>query len=364
MVFRLVLLVLLGTSGCNDDTVASARDMTAPTVDLWPPANWPVGAGTPLWERMAALPGPAVDRYFTARQYLDAAHPTRGLFARTSDDGTGGSGSVVYRSRDRGNTWSPLSLGGYSTSRALIAGGALLFVRVGDEVLIGSDDDGMTWREIAVPKLGSTRWIGAVWTDGTVVLVTLGVDIFHQYIVRSEDAGLTWKESHHADVYGFTALWGESSRAISAMYTAVPYKVGSLSSTLFRSIDEGRAWAALGKPPLPARWVVGIGPDDLVLGGYEVLQAERTTDFGETWETWDFPEKLGGVWSSPDGVLYAGVGDSVWRSPDHGTSWTRETQVSPSPEPEKDGITHILGTSSTDVYAGTAGGLLLRRILP
>lgn len=185
--------------------------------------------------------------------------------------------TFVYRSTDRGETW----------TRALAGNGYIPF-----DLLVSS-------------------------ADHNIVLV----GTFSSGVLRSTDAGATWAQA--GSVRDFVYSLAESPGSPGAFYAGTNLGV-------YRSVDAGASWSLVG---------TGLGKDCYgVLAdpgtdstAYSASRAGmyRSTDRGSTWQPLmtEFPfHQIGAIAPAPSdaGVLYAeSKENAVYSSTDNGGTWTR-----------------------------------------
>lgn len=269
-------------------------------------------------------------------------------------------GPAVWRSHDRGQTWSLSSEGltygddGPSLQRIwyMTAAHGALYAGVDPAGLFRSDDGGQTWYEVGTPLRSlpsSSQWVSG--KGGMPV---------HSILVHPSDPGQIW-----------VAIAGGG-----VLYT----------------IDGGRTWSPRnpvlpgGEPALRAQRLVAVPgqPDHLVQQNHRGVFTSR--DGGLTWHdaTGDLPTPFGfpvAVHPGEPPVLFSiphhnqagvrhihGATIAVWRSQNGGQSWAAESHGLPRETAYvtvlRDGMATDLadrpglyfGTSSGCVYGSFDGG--------
>jgi photosystem II stability/assembly factor-like uncharacterized protein len=156
-----------------------------------------------------------------------------------ASDGTlyaGGSGEI-FRSVDRGDSWSPLDLPAPAGLLAVDPQRPLHLYAAsadaGGSHLLLSEDGGVTWR-----LLGTTPdAIFSLAFDPLDADVLYGIDVVDRGIVRSVDGGMSWAKVGFAGPPGFLPAQVVAGRG--ALY--VPTDEG-----VYRSTDRGTTWAPFG----------------------------------------------------------------------------------------------------------------------
>ena len=294
------------------------------------PSDW--------WEAQRAFPGDAVD------QAAYAAAVERAQFDRAQ---------AALTTSDAGLSWQqlgPYNIGGRVTALAVAPGGTTIYLGAANGGVFKSTNGGVNW----LPVLDHTAYevfsVGALALDPgdpNVVYVGAGeanssVDSYDgQGLFRSTDAGTTWKR---------LGLEQTARIARVAVDPADPARIfvaamGTQFSTgpdrgLYRSEDGGTSWSKV-------LFVSdSTGACDVV---FNPIHPE--TVFCATWERvrrYTYRRTYG-----PE--------CGIWRSTDHGTSWTRLTNGLPAPS---DNVGRIaLGMCATkpwilyaQIIAGASGG--------
>jgi photosystem II stability/assembly factor-like uncharacterized protein len=233
----------------------------------------------------------------------------------------GGSFSAVYRSDDRGATWSrpaaeqPAFQGVTSVVPDPVVPGRVYAVSAGE--LYSSDDRGTTWRVLPLRGVASVVALGG--EEPALVAST-----FERGLQRSTDAGATWSDSSTglADpnaVYGLLAAPSDD---------ATVYVLAG--DGVYRSQDGGASWSLRGMPPgaffLTAAAVDPGDPSVLFVG--DQLTVWRSRDGGAGWQATgalgagdDFFVAALAVARTPALTLYALTDRTLYRSRTSGDSW-------------------------------------------
>lgn len=310
-------------------------------------------------------------------------------------------GSVLYRSADRGRTWQPLSLPGRSGAAVtvtpngtIIAGGpnnsiyrssnngttwdetpvrhvlgsAIRTFPDGSIFLAGtigtgrgiyrSSDDGVSWT--AVYPLDSTRLVSAITTTGesTVDAAMYSTTIAGIIMTRSSDRGENWvEEEMPSDVEQVSTLLAVPSQA--TLYVGT-----NRGQVLRRNYTTARWEQVASSNPLQSDYVYTLAFDTTsqqLIAGIEIGPFRLTYSDGV--EFWT--QSCGGVFdtpttniafSPPSGDMIATTGTGIYRSSNNGEIWQLVTYGRYS-------ITGVAESSEGALVFGTVlGGL--RRIMP
>jgi len=294
--------------------------------DEWVPANTGLGATT-----LSTL---VVSPNFDVDETLFAAGPEAGLrvsrdggrtwvnaggaltdadvygVAISSHDGSGrlafaATDVGIYRSRDGGTSWEAPEQGGDAPTGIVVTGATTVFAATLDNRLIASDDEGETWRALDAPfdgaaivslacapadARGQTLYVGTTQPAPRTGAVTLW---------RLTDGGGSW------------ARWLEAQGGAGTLPLAAPtgLSVNSDDNTLFVGLN-GQVFQ-----PRRNAWQTRCGARSPLWHG-----AALTTNNGD-------PVAITALATSPryraDGVVFAATSDGVYRSRDHGRTFTR-----------------------------------------
>lgn len=225
---------------------------------------------------------------------------------------------ALYRSQDRGDTWSPAGLEGQDAMSIAAAGDDELVFVAGHEVLQRSQDGGETFDALDPPDLPSLD-IHAFAQSASQPEVVYAFVVGHGIYVSS-DAGETWKlrstpgQAFGNDIFALlvdpdeaeTVLAGGGQSGLLrstdggqsfqpvldqgvASLTADPDDPGRLVALTTRGIeasdDGGQQWTAVSQPDVPGRPVaVALGDEgELWLVTDEPRTLQRSDDGGASW---------------------------------------------------------------------------------
>ncbi len=216
----------------------------------------------------------------------------RDLFAATREDG-------VFRSRDGGETWERTALEAAETAqtddhyRTVILSPAYprdpTVLCGAYEGLFASNDAGASWYELSVDATHVGRLVDVspdFTRDGSVFGIGYG-----NPLMASSDRGATW-EMRSTNFRSMSTY----AIGISPDFARDGLLFIGVSHGLRRSTDRGRTWEEVDLEPEGP-----LKPGD----AYEVREVVFSRDFAR------------------DGVVYAVSTAGIFRSQDHGTTWTR-----------------------------------------
>jgi photosystem II stability/assembly factor-like uncharacterized protein len=260
---------------------------------------------------------------------------------------------AVFRSQDRGRTWSRSDAGLRATAR-INAFGA-----IGSAVLAGTDEGvylshnrGVDWKVASGAAVGSGRILS---------LATLGANAYagsdRSGVLVSADGGTTWVVnadcpfryvrsilSHEGALYAGTDAQGvfvsrNGGRSWSSINSGLPagaqvFSMAELKGRVFAALYSKGLYVWAGQEQ---RWhkVDGVSPlvlaaiGETLLAGHNPGGMRHSDDFGGTWARGeiDISEDLGNapVWElgSGPGFAIAGISSGIYYSEDRGRTWVR-----------------------------------------
>jgi FIMAH domain-containing protein/beta-propeller repeat-containing protein len=210
----------------------------------------------------------------------------------------------------------------------------------------GSGEDGVSG--IAVDALGRAYVTGSTFSGDFPTVNALQPSLGGHPSFRTTDGGHTWAGIGN----GLGATWVQAF-AIDPVNTEIVY-AGSYSDGVFKSTDGGSTWTRTSSdlPPYPTKAMVVDTTGALFVGTDAGLW--RSRDHGDSWtmlQLWMPVSAL--VLDTATGTLYAGAPDwfpnGVWKTADGGETWN-DTGF-------PRGVT-CLAISQSVLYAGTSNGVL------
>ena len=186
-------------------------------------------------------------------------------------------GAGIYRSTDRGTTWTATGTQGQHV-RTLVAGRGRAFASIEDASLWTSVDSGLTWSRVDWWRVDNPRESATPLSPLFIIDRTRLRGATNREFLASADAGITWSSGglskgvnalvRMRDTW-FAATWegvfrsadlahwtecssGLPTGSVSAMTSTPSGDLIALDgSTLYRSLDECRSWSPLTSLPFP-----------------------------------------------------------------------------------------------------------------
>jgi photosystem II stability/assembly factor-like uncharacterized protein len=307
--------------------------------------------------RAADLNGQSSVKHLLVNQSIHCLAPdplnTNVIYAGTQGGG-------VLRSKDGGQTWQAAGLAGHVVKSLTVSKTEPGAVFAGTKLpaLFVSRDDGATWKEIdAFERVRSWWWRSPAESDlGAYIqgialsptdpnIIVIGIEA--GAVVRTEDGGQTWQSHRPGALRDCHSLIAHTTNG-DWMYEAGGTGVGAAYSRdggmTWRQPENGLerhyGWACAADPARPEVWYASLSPmftwaqpgvPAAHVEGHANAAIYRSVG-GAAWQ------KLGGGLPQPlnhmayslltdphaPGHLYAGLSNGdVWRSTDHGDSWTQ-----------------------------------------
>lgn len=227
------------------------------------------------------------------------------------------------------------------------------YVTAMDEGTLVSDNDGGQWRQLSplmhTPGLSGHNWRIAINEIKGATRIISTVTPWYKVptcVVRSEDGGKTFQPVQ-TGLPDYTihpnTMWGQGHpRALATdpnnpqlIYLGIDGDAadGKSGGGIFKSEDGGASWSQLPHQPAGRRMFFGLAVDPtdskrLFWGASgKGGGVHRSEDGGNSWQHVFTNENF--VWNlhaTADGTLYCS-GQNLWRSTDHGTTWTQVTHL-------------------------------------
>ena len=257
--------------------------------------------------------------------------------------------SGIARSTDNGNTWQVVPSIITNAGEAIVSDNAIIVAE--DNFIWRSTDDGMSWdvvEQFALTGIGSfakagTKLFGAArsgiqtstdngaswnfepFSDGANSFASNGSTIYlgsNSKVFKSTDLGATWLDmSVGLGNGGIEALFYDGS----TLFAGTPAD----ASGIYRSTNGGKNWdpAATGLPGgKTIRSLISLGA--YVFAGTEGDGIYRSSDHGNTWTKTDvnnslLAHQLVFAFCTKDNALYAGADNGIYKSTDGGATFQR-----------------------------------------
>jgi photosystem II stability/assembly factor-like uncharacterized protein len=327
------------------------------------------------WNRTTGPEGVAISTLATIDGTIYAGTQVEGVYASTDDGLTwtprnagietlevttivgqpghlfaGTFGGGVFRSVDDGQTWLPPSNAADLAVTAMVAESPYLLAGTIDEGVYRSSDGGETWTQ-TLPGFTS---IQAMCLSGDTILAST-----YGYTYGSTDGGATWFYVNALEGAGVWSYFCQDSLivagAVNQIFKSTDYgntfttidlnfsfgvvNIYSITRTgntffmatsydgIYQSTDEGLTWspANQGMGPKDARAVV-VSESSTLIAGTHYVGVYRSIDLGLSWSksVTGFPAGSSILTLLTTGPsVYAGTRDGIYRTDDHGDSWTK-----------------------------------------
>jgi len=250
-------------------------------------------------------------------QWIQTSGPQGGSVQDLASDGdilyAGGTGSGVFVSSDKGESWSAANNGLSSLRiRSLAARNGVVFAGTEDNGIFRSTDKGAHWTGVNTGLPVRSDNFNPV--DGLAMYGSTVFCSFEEGIYISGDNGDQWKKTGSQFTFSFSST---ESRIYASCFFG-----GSFVST-----DTGKTWQDIsenlpsesGKPVLST-----IECNDMIFCTVWQEGLYRSSDNGITWSTVSTEATGNEIYTLmvSDGVLYAGTeGNGIFRSTDNGITW-------------------------------------------
>lgn len=220
-------------------------------------------------------------------------------------------GTGIYKSTDRADTWSALSIGPPTTCWwiAVSDSAPSTLVAATDRGVLRSTNGGTTW---TAPRLSDAKVVAVDPRNPAKVLAAAGAHLF-----RSTDDGVNYTPAEAGMTSQPATVIAVDPRNRSTVYAAGP-------GGLFQSTDRGLTWSVRG-PISPAPSSISAlavdALDPLVLYSISRGVLSRSVNGGESWQLFATgwadavaadPRASGTLYAILGGTLYRKSADSAW----------------------------------------------------
>lgn len=303
------------TVSLNDTNVRGLAGVSSGTITM--PTNfWGKSAAykvtlTGVDISASSITTPAAYTVGCDRSVFNTTKPTTTSYICASGDGT----SKLYRSQNRGNTWSQVFAGSANFYILSISGKALTttsstFCALQNDTTVGSrtilmyrsTNSGGTWGTVTLPTFSKDGSLGAVcanqFAGSTEWMAVIGPTVVNDttaYVIRSTDSGASWSTvgtiTTTASRSNINAVWITCSNDAT---TASRWMINIDSDGIWSSTNSGTSWTRV---LTAARilehtslaygngvWVTCVRPIDTSTMGYKY-----STNNGSSWNFVQFP---------------------------------------------------------------------------
>jgi photosystem II stability/assembly factor-like uncharacterized protein len=236
--------------------------------------------------------------------------------------------NILFRSSDRGRTWTQLSVPGYASAfepdpcvaGRLYAGGYYYSGSEYHAALYVSTDRGSSW-SVSMPRPDTVFYAYACAADPTAAgRVYLGSN--NGYLHVTTDAGATWQLANS----GIPSTASMQRLSVNRDGSAV---LAATSAGIYRSTDDGATWSLAGggvAAAMSAEFSPGDASRAWALGRADSMRVFVSTDAGANWEQ-PVPgyvtSKVANLVPDPGAgtSAYLSTQTGIYRSSDMGNNW-------------------------------------------
>jgi photosystem II stability/assembly factor-like uncharacterized protein len=257
-------------------------------------------------------------------------NPRVNSFGETADRIFAGTDAGIYSSGDGGKSWQKTSVTARTISFA--TSGKTLYAGTQSAGLFASKDQGLTWTPVT--SLASKYIRSLLAAQGRLYV---GTDA--NGVMVSHDQGMTWMPYNA----GLPAL----SQIFALAFANDTIYAGLYAKGLYAWSENEQRWTKAGNvQPL----VLAATGGSLAVGHNPggIYWSEKPKSLEWTKAAGDF-ESAAPVWelASSDKLVLAGIADGIFRSADHGRTWSRTLKGLPAKSP---GVAFLV--QGNTIYAG------------
>ncbi len=290
---------------------------------------------------------------------ISPADPTLLLAATGRGPLVGEASAGVYRSTDRGNSWTRV-LSGFAGDLDVSAQNAQILYAAGAPPIFRSTDGGLTWTgaftDSTVFQNVDMRAVAVSPTDSNTVLVGGATEGGSGSVFRTTNGGLSWTRVQDTSVPAVNAIVYSPTNAQQAFY--------GNSQGIWRSRDGGVTWTLVFGGPA----ALGLLPDpvnsNILYAGTSGQGVLQTINGGDSFQT--FGTDLGnlvvhtlGLDRTAPQTIWAGTDDGAWAFTQSTAGQLPALTITPASGPPGTVVT-FSGTGFTP--GGRASVLLVRSI--
>jgi photosystem II stability/assembly factor-like uncharacterized protein len=233
----------------------------------------------------------------------------------------------IFKTTDGGDTWTSAGLVGASIGRLIVDPVTPSTLYAGaDGRVFKSTDRGASWTDLAIPYPAGNHFpfIASLVLDPvtpSTLYVALGAGSNGSFL-KSVDAGNTWTVLVAAAGPFYSS---STNLVIDPSTPSTLYRINPLR----KSADGGATWTALANPTASGSTAIALAVDprapstlylSTLAGGHTIF---KSTDAGQSWTAVDtiIPAATSFSFSPDSTTIYAATGAGIFKSTDAGLNW-------------------------------------------
>lgn len=232
---------------------------------------------------------------------------------------------ALYRSTDRGNTWTTNPAWPQKILTLAFGPGDLVVATTEETGLWKSTDAGRTWSPIGSRGLPPGAMVVTLAIDPRNPRVLYaGLPVARRSLFKSTDGGATWKPSQRGLAVDGRPVQFVREIVLDRSDPSIVY--AAVGSFLFRSLNQGRDWTRL--DALPGRLVNDLEPTEYGLLAATPVGLFLSADRGLTWHSRNTGLAIARIADMALGSgeqgpprLYAAANGRLFRTDDRGAHW-------------------------------------------